>query len=100
MEVILGPLFKILIMVIQLYIWVVVINVILSWLVAFNVVNPQNKVVYMIGDFVYRLTEPPLRKLRSVLPDLGTFDISPIILILGLIFLEGVLRELAVRVVT
>lgn len=77
-------------MVITLYIWVVIIGAVLSWLIAFDVVNCRNRAVYTIADSLYRLTEPALRPIRKVLPDLGGLDISPVILILGLIFLRDV----------
>jgi YggT family protein len=77
-------------MVITLYIWVVIISAVLSWLIAFDVVNRRNRAVYTIADSLYRLTEPALRPIRKVLPDLGGLDISPVILILGLIFLRDV----------
>ena len=90
------PLLQIIMVVIDMYIWVVIIGVVLSWLVAFNVINSYNKFVYMVGDFTHRLTEPPLAKIRSFLPDLGGLDLSPVILILGLIFLQNVLRNVAI----
>ncbi len=77
-------------MVITLFIWVVIISAILSWLIAFDVVNRRNRAVYTVADSMYRLTEPALRPIRRVLPDLGGLDISPVILILGLIFLRDV----------
>jgi len=77
-------------MVITLYIWVVIIGAVLSWLIAFDVVNRRNRAVYMIADSLHRLTEPALRPIRKVLPDLGGLDISPVILILGLIFIRDV----------
>ena len=77
-------------MVITLYICVVIIGAVLSWLIAFDVVNRRNRAVYTIADSLYRLTEPALRPIRKVLPDLGGLDISPVILILGLIFLRDV----------
>ena len=77
-------------MVITLYIWVVIIGAVLSWLIAFDVVNRRNRAVTTIADSLYRLTEPALRPIRKVLPDLGGLDISPVILILGLIFLRDV----------
>ena len=77
-------------MVITLYMWVVIISAILSWLFAFNVINRHNQVVYMIADSLLRLTEPALRPIRRRMPDLGGLDISPVILILGLIFLRDV----------
>ena len=77
-------------MVIQFYIWIVIISAILSWLIAFNVVNTQNRFVYTVGDALYRLTEPALRPIRRYMPDLGGIDISPVILIFGLIFICNV----------
>lgn len=77
-------------MVITLYMWVVIISAILSWLFAFNVINRHNHVVVTIADSLQRLTEPALRPIRRVMPDLGGVDISPVILILILIFLRDV----------
>lgn len=84
------PLIQFLAMVITLYIYVIIASAILSWLIAFNVVNTQNRFVYMIADGLYRLTEPALRPLRRYIPDLGGIDITPVILILLLIFLRDV----------
>ena len=78
------------VLVIDLYIWIVIASAILSWLVAFNVVNTNNRVVLVIGDTLYRLTEPTLRPIRSILPNLGGIDISPVILILLLLFIRDV----------
>jgi YggT family protein len=81
--------------VITLYIWILIAAAVLSWLIAFNVVNTRNQVVASIGDFLYRITEPALRPIRSVLPNLGGIDISPVILILGLLFLRNLIFWLA-----
>jgi YggT family protein len=81
--------------VITLYIWILIAAAVLSWLIAFNVVNTRNPVVASIGDFLYRITEPALRPIRSVLPNLGGIDISPVILILGLLFLRNLIFWLA-----
>ncbi len=72
----------------DLYMWVVIISVILSWLVAFNVVNTSNRFIYMVGDFTHRATEPALGRIRRFIPNLGGMDISPVVLILLLIFLQ------------
>ena len=72
----------------QLYVWLLIAAAILSWLVAFNVVNTRNQFVAMIGDFLYRITEPVLRPIRNRLPAMGGIDISPIILILIIIFIR------------
>jgi YggT family protein len=77
--------------VITIYIWILIAAAVLSWLIAFNVVNTRNQIVASIGDFLYRITEPALRPIRSVLPHLGGIDISPVILILGLLFLRNLL---------
>jgi len=99
MSVILGPLLQVLIIVVDLYMWIVIIGVILSWLVTFNVVNTQNRFVYMVGDFVHRATEPVQGRIRRVLPNMGSLDLSPMILILGLIFLKGVLQNIFRQVI-
>ena len=75
----------------QLYIWIVIAMAIFSWLVAFNVVNTRNHVVAMIGDFLYRITEPALRPIRNFLPNLGGIDISPVILFLIIVFIRYVI---------
>ncbi len=93
MDVILGPLLNLLIMIINLYFWVVVIGVIFSWLTAFNVINTSNRFVYMVGEFVFRATEPALRRIRRYMPNLGNFDISPIVLILILYFAMDLLSQ-------
>ena len=72
----------------KLYSYVVIANVIISWLIAFNILNTSNRFVYSILEFTYKLTEPILIKIRAFLPNLGAFDISPIILLLLLWFIE------------
>ena len=74
--------------VVELYIWCLIIWVVLSWLVAFNVVNTRNRFVGMLGDFLDRITEPALRPIRRILPNLGGIDISPILLILLIYFVR------------
>ena len=95
MEVILSPLFHVVLIAIELYMWILVVGIVLSWLVAFNVINSSNRFIYMVGDFCHRATEPILGPIRRKLPHLGGLDISPLILILGLIFIKGVIIELA-----
>jgi YggT family protein len=73
---------------ITLYIWILIASAILSWLIAFNVVNTRNPIVAGIGEFLYRVTEPALRPIRNLLPNLGGIDISPVILIILLLFLQ------------
>jgi YggT family protein len=84
------PLIGFITLVIDLYIWVVIASAILSWLIAFNVVNTSNRFVYTVADMLYRITEPALRPIRSILPNLGGIDISPVILILLLLFIRDV----------
>jgi YggT family protein len=96
MDVVIGPLFWLLTTIIEIYIWILIAGAILSWLIAFNVVNTRNRFVYMVGDFLHRVTEPVLRPIRRVLPNLGGIDLSPLVLILLLLFLEQVLTRLYV----
>ena len=77
--------------IITLYIWILIASAILSWLVAFNVVNQRNPIVANLGEFLYRITEPALRPIRAILPNLGGIDISPVILILLLLFLQRII---------
>lgn len=88
MDALIGPVIWLILTVIRLYVWVVIAAVILSWLTAFNIINTSNRVVYIISDVVYRLTEPALRPIRRFIPDLGGIDLSPVVLLLGLIFLQ------------
>ena len=74
--------------ILKLYSYVVIANVVISWLVAFNVLNTQNRFVYSILEMTYRLTNPMLNKISSFLPNLGSLDISPIILLLLIWFVE------------
>ena len=90
----LDPLLRIISIAIELYIWVVIIGAVLSWLVAFNVVNTSNRFVYTLGDFLSRITEPALRPIRNILPNLGGVDISPVVLILLLYFAQMVLGNI------
>ena len=80
--------FYLVLQILKLYSYVVIANVIVSWLIAFNILNTQNKFVYSILEFSYRLTDPILNKIRRFLPNLGTLDISPIILLLLIWFVE------------
>jgi YggT family protein len=80
--------------VLELYIWVVIASVILSWLVAFNVINTGNSFVRQVGEFLHRVTEPVLRPIRNVLPNLGGIDVSPVVLILLLVFARRLLWQM------
>ncbi|HSI41501.1 MAG TPA: YggT family protein [Xanthobacteraceae bacterium] len=79
---------------ITLYVWILIASAVLSWLVAFNVVNAQNSIVRNIGEFLWRVTEPVLAPIRRVLPNLGGIDISPVLLIIGLYFIRNLVFEL------
>ena len=80
--------------IITMYLWIIIINAILSWLVAFNVLNTQNKFVFSVLDVTYKLTDPALNKIRRFIPTFGSIDISPVILILLLIFLRNLIFEI------
>lgn len=94
MNVILAPIIEVLMLAINIYVWLVIASAILSWLVAFNVVNTRNQFIYTVGDFLHRITEPALRPIRRFLPNLGGIDISPVILILVLFFAQRLLQNL------
>jgi YggT family protein len=81
----------VILLVLQLYVWLLIASAILSWLVAFNVVNTRNQLVAVVGDFLYRITEPVLRPIRSFMPNLGGIDVSPVILILIIFFIQSVI---------
>ena len=74
--------------ILKLYSYVVIANVVVSWLIAFNILNTQNRFVYSILELSYRLTDPILNKIRRFLPNLGTLDISPIVLLILIWFIE------------
>jgi len=80
--------FYLVLQILKIYSYVVIANVIISWLIAFNVLNTQNRFVYSFLELTYKLTEPFLNKIRRFLPNLGTLDISPIILLLLIWFIE------------
>ena len=80
--------FYLILQILKLYSYVVIANVIVSWLIAFNILNTSNRFVYSILEFTYRLTDPILNRIRRFLPNLGAFDISPIILLLLIWFIE------------
>ena len=80
--------------VINIYIWLIIINAILSWLVAFKVLNTQNQFVFTVLNATHQLTDPVLNKIRRFIPNLGSIDISPVVLILLLIFIRNLFFEL------
>jgi len=86
-------LFYLLIQILDLYWWIVIINVIISWLIGFNVLNTQNRFVYMIFGFTNQLTDPILNKIRNFLPNFGVIDVSPVVLLLALWFIKSLMYE-------
>ena len=80
--------------IITIYLWIIIINALLSWLVAFNILNTQNRFVFSVLDVTYKLTEPALNKIRRFIPMFGSIDISPVILILILMFLRNLVFEI------
>jgi len=79
---------------ITIYLWIIIINAILSWLVAFNILNTQNRFVFSVLDATYKMTDPVLNKIRSFIPTFGSIDVSPVILILALMFLRNLIFEI------
>lgn len=79
--------------VLELYTWALIISVIMTWLVQFNVINTSNRLVYSVGDFLYRITEPALRPIRRFVPMLGGMDLSPLILLLVIFLIRNLMYE-------
>ena len=80
--------------IITIYLWIIIINAVLSWLVAFNILNTQNRFVFSVLDTTHKLTDPALNKIRRFIPMFGSIDISPVILILFLMFLRNIIFEI------
>ena len=80
--------------IITIYLWIIIINAVLSWLVAFNILNTQNRFVFSILDATYKMTDPALNKIRRFIPTFGSVDVSPVILILFLMFLRNIIFEI------
>ncbi|MBM3582011.1 MAG: YggT family protein [Alphaproteobacteria bacterium] len=99
MDVVVAPLIDLVSTAVELYIWVVIIGVAASWLVHFRVINTSNRFVYYVLEFTYRATEPALRPIRRIIPDLGGIDISPVVLILALYFAKDVLVRLLEKLI-
>jgi YggT family protein len=85
-------LLEVILIALQIYIYLLIAAAVLSWLIAFNVVNTRNQLVAAVADFLFRITEPALRPIRALLPNLGGIDISPVILILIIILIDRVIR--------
>ncbi len=99
MDVILIPFLAVLSSVIGIYAWIVIASVVVNWLVNFQVINSTNNLVLMIIEFLYRVTEPILKQIRRFLPIMGGFDLSPLVLILFLWFLQAVIGRLMFKMV-
>ena len=80
--------------IITIYLWIIIINALLSWLVAFNILNTQNRFVFSVLDATQKMTDPALNKIRSFIPTFGSIDVSPVILILLLMFLRNIIFEI------
>ena len=80
---------------VSLYIWILFLSVIASWLINFNVINTSNRVVYMVVDVLYKMSEPALRPIRRLLPNMGGLDLSPVVLILLLWFIRDLIFDFA-----
>ena len=98
--IVLDPLIQVVVIALDLYIWAIILSAILSWLVHFGVINPRNQFIRMIGEFLWRITEPALRPLRRFIPNLGGIDVSPVILILLIFFLQRVLMNVRYELLT
>jgi YggT family protein len=90
-------LFNFISLLLTLYIYILVAAAVMSWLIAFNVVNPRNQFVAMVGEFLYRITEPVLRPIRNRLPNMGGIDISPLIVIVIIWFIQLVVLPVLLR---
>ena len=97
MDVVFVPLLGLVVKAIDIYVWVLVISVMLNWLAAFNIINMSNRFIYLVGDFLYRITEPVLRRIRAFMPDLGGIDVSPVVLILILWAVQSMLIRLILK---
>jgi YggT family protein len=97
MDVILVPLVNVILIALNLYWWAVVLYVLLEWLEHFNVINRYNQFVYNMHTFLFRIVEPVLMMIRRVIPKMGTIDLSPIVLILLIVFVEGVIARLTLK---
>ena len=78
---------------VSFFIWILIINVVLSWLIGFKILNAQNKFVYLVYEFSYKITAPPLNIIRRYLPNFGSIDISPVLLIFLLYFIRNLMFE-------
>jgi len=80
--------------IITIYLWIIIVNALLSWLIAFNILNTQNRFVFAVLDATHKMTDPALNKIRSFIPTFGSIDVSPVVLILFLMFLRNIIFEI------
>jgi YggT family protein len=97
MDIIFIPLLAVINVALGVYIWMIIASVIMSWLVNFNVINSQNNFVYTVMDFLYKTTEPALRRIRRFIPAISGFDLSPVVLIFLIWFLQMVIGRILVK---
>ncbi len=91
---VLAALLELIYAILDFYIWALIIGAVMSWLVAFNIINTHNRLVQVVGDFLYRITEPLLRPIRRIVPMMGGLDLSPLVLIFIIMFLQSFIRHL------
>ncbi|MFN7709563.1 MAG: YggT family protein [Holosporales bacterium] len=97
MDIVICPLLQVINTVLSLYTWAVILAVILSWLMAFNVLNGSNRFILTVADMLFRVTDPLLSRVRRFLPDLGGIDFSPLVIILALYFVEHLLLRIMLK---
>lgn len=89
-----GAFLEVLYAVLNFYVWILIVGAVLSWLVAFDIINPYNRVVRAVGDMIARITEPALRQVRRIIPPMGGVDLSPLALIFVIYFIQSFIRRL------
>lgn len=100
MRIVLIPLISITVTILDLYIWALILSVIMNWLVVLDMVNMHSQIIYLIRDFLYRITEPTLCLVRRSVPRIGGIDLSPVVLVLCLVFLKMVLQQIAQQMIS
>ncbi len=90
----LGAFLEVVYAILNFCVWILIVGAILSWLVAFGIVNPYNRFVHVVGDFITRITEPLLAPIRRILPPMGGLDLSPLVLIFIIYFIQSFIRHL------
>ncbi|OXT02347.1 hypothetical protein B7H23_05440 [Notoacmeibacter marinus] len=95
--IILIPLLQVISVALSIFWWIVIAMIVVSWLIAFDIINTRNRFVYTVWDFLNRITDPVLAPIRRFMPNLGGIDISPIILFLIIIFLQSIIGQLLIR---